>query len=284
MTMSINSRLRSTTEKLITWPLVGDFIRLLLKVKVASFYWREPLKNLWPWLVSSHEITNLTYDLTEQSQLYLAVTIAQITGVRVEQIQKYFRELTTDSALEKHLQQKISKTSLHHWADLEIHYGRRIGWYAFVRALKPKVVVETGVDKGLGACVLASALLRNAKEGFPGRYFGTDIDPQAGLLFSDRYAATGVILYGDSVQSLRKFDQPIDLFINDSDHSANYEAKEYATIANKLSPNGVILGDNAHATDKLLRFSLKQSRRFTFWKEQPKDHWYPGAGIGISYP
>ena len=39
-------------------------------------------------------------------------------------------------------------------------YGRRLGWYALVRALKPRTVVETGADKGLGSCVLAALRLR----------------------------------------------------------------------------------------------------------------------------
>ncbi|MGH8488547.1 MAG: class I SAM-dependent methyltransferase [Gammaproteobacteria bacterium] len=86
-------------------------------------------------------------------------------------------------------------------------------------------MVETGVDKGLGSCVLA-ALLRHAAEGFPGRYYGTDINPAAGGLFCGEYARTGRILYGDSVRSLAQLDEPIDFFINDSDHSADYEALE----------------------------------------------------------
>ena len=57
----------------------------------------------------------------------------------------------------------------------------------------------------------------------------------------------------------------IDLFVNDSDHSADYEAAEYHTITNKLSEHAVVLGDNSHCTDKLLEFSLKANRRFVFF-------------------
>ena len=93
----------------------------------------------------------------------------------------------------------------------------------------------------------------------------------------------GQILYGDSIQPLRKMEGPIDLFVNDSDHSGTYELEEYRVIREKLAPDGVILGDNAHVTDSLLRFSGEEGRDFLFFREQPKDHWYPGAGIGISY-
>ena len=76
----------------------------------------------------------------------------------------------------------------------------------------------------------------------------------------------------------------IDLFINDSDHSAEYEFKEYLAIKNKLSKTGIILGDNSHSTDKLIKFSIENNRRFILFRDEPSNHWYPGAGIGISYP
>ena len=134
------------------------------------------------------------------------------------------------------------------------------------------------------ALLLCAALLRNGYEGAPGHYLGTDIDPQAGYLLSGKYQTVGRILFGDSIASLRGISDPIDLFINDSDHSADYEADEYKIIGSKLSANAIVLGDNAHVTDRLARFSREKGRSFLMFKEQPKDHWYPGAGIGFSFP
>lgn len=162
-------------------------------------------------------------------------------------------------------------------------FARRVGWYAFARALKPKVIVETGVDKGLGSCVLTAALILNETEGFGGRYFGLDIDPEAGYLLQGRFKEHGEMIFGDSVETLRSFEPAVDLFINDSDHSEDYEYMEYETIHGKLSPNAVILGDNAHCTSKLLEFSQKNGRKFLFFGEKPKGHWYPGGGIGVLF-
>ncbi|MGU9956682.1 MAG: hypothetical protein ACNYPI_03275 [Arenicellales bacterium WSBS_2016_MAG_OTU3] len=61
------------------------------------------------------------------------------------------------------------------------------------KSTKPKTVIETGIDKGMGSVVLASALLRNIEEGFPGEYFGTDINPDAGYMFNGKYAKVGKI-------------------------------------------------------------------------------------------
>ena len=91
-----------------------------------------------------------------------------------------------------------------------------------------------------------------------------DVRPLSVLTLSVRsglsyynYLNYGRILFGDSIESLKALDGMIDLFINDSDHSAAYEAEEYRTIANNLSQHAVVLGDNSHCTDKLLEFSLQ---------------------------
>ena len=94
---------------------------------------------------------------------------------------------------------------------------------------------------------------------------------------------SGEVLYGDSISTLEAFSEKIDLFINDSDHSAEYEYGEYQTIAGKLAAGAVILGDNSHITDSLSRFARKSGRCFIFFHEIPKEHWYPGAGIGVAF-
>jgi hypothetical protein len=75
------------------------------------------------------------------------------------------------------------------------------------------------------------------------------------------------ILYGDSIKSLIEMKEAIDLFINDSDHSDEYEYLEYLTIDSKLSPLAVILSDNSHVTDKLALFSEDHERSFVFFEK-----------------
>lgn len=226
------------------------------------------------------ENSNYYYDITELNKEHLSHLIAHVTKGSPKVIVGYFEELEQDQALRNHIEAGLSA----YGQDIaEIHYGRRLGWYALIRELKPNLVLETGVHQGVGACVIASALLKNISEGYSGHYLGTDIDPNAGMLLTGKYQSVGEILYGDSVESLKKVDSKIDVFINDSDHDPEYEAIEYDTIASKLSQKSVILGDNSHVTDKLSQFSLMNSREFIFFSEKPKNHWYPGAGIGISY-
>ena len=268
---------------IIRIPFIGKVILVAYRAKTALGYFVGPLSNLIKWLFWSKEITNYSYDIEENNKKYLSSLIADILNVEFDTVMTYIREIEKDTELKRHIEDVTANSSLSFLADKEVQYGRRVGWYAFARALKPKIIIETGVEKGLGACVLAAALKRNKEEGYEGKYFGTDNDITAGYLFSGDYADYGSILYGDSIESLTKFDGTIDLFINDSDHSEDYEADEYNTIANKLSEHAIVLGDNSHVTNKLLNFSLKTNRHFLFFLEKPSEHWYPGAGIGISF-
>lgn len=270
-------------KALIRIPILGRIILFFYRMKITRFYVSKPYWNWFRWLFTSKETTNFTYKLDPTSKSYLAALISDITNTPIDTIQGYFKEIEEDQDLKNHIQDLNKKSGLSFKSDKEVLYGRRIGWYAFVRVLKPKVVVETGVDKGMGSTVLCLAIKKNKEEGFEGKYYGTDINPNAGYLLKGVYAEQGEILYGDSIETLKNVDFTIDLFINDSDHSDEYEYNEYKTIIDKLSPEGIILGDNAHCTDKLHKFSLEMNRSFLYYIEKPYKHWYPGASIGVSF-
>jgi predicted O-methyltransferase YrrM len=275
--------MQNLKNKITRTPILGRTVLAIFRAKTAVAYFNKPLINMVKWLFKSKETTNFTYDLEEHNKRYLASLIAHVLNTDFFTIMNYIREVEEDEEFKKHIEDMTASSDMAFIADKEVRLGRRIGWYAFARAIKPKIIIETGVDKGLGSCVLTAALKRNKQEGFEGKYYGTDINPKAGYLLSGAYANFGSILYGDSIGSLTKFDGMIDLFINDSDHSADYEAQEYVTIVNKLSNHAIVLGDNSHCTDKLFCFALATHRHFIFFQEKPSGHWYPGAGIGICF-
>jgi hypothetical protein len=258
-------------------------IRRLYDAYVASRYFNNKYVEIIKWMFNSNENTNYTYDLDEQNLNELYKLLEHIFDVDFIKIKSFSEELLKNDTLKKYLKSKIESSNFKNFADNDIKYSRRLGWYIIARIIKPKLIIETGVDKGMGSVILSEALIKNEKEGFKGKYYGTDINPEAGYLFDDIYGEKGKIIYGDSIESLKKIDESIDLFINDSDHSAEYEANEYKMIISKLSKNSVILGDNSHSTDELLKFSIEHGRNFVLFRERPKNHWYPGAGIGISF-
>jgi predicted O-methyltransferase YrrM len=272
----MQSRFRNIVKMVVPRALVRRVRAIQASHNFYDAYFKRRIDSILPILLATGETHNFTYDLTDTNLLYLAETVACVTDKPSQDIHAYLDEALHDEDLRKHA--LVSDRP-----GLRCPFGRRLGWYAIARAIKPRVIVETGVERGHGALILCAAILRNTLEGSPGRYYGTDIDPLAGRLLTGKYAQVGKILYGDSVESLKALSEVIDLFINDSDHSADYEFAEYIAVAKKLSPKAIILSDNAHVTDKLVRFSRLRGKQFLFFHEEPRDHWYPGGGIGISF-
>ena len=40
---------------------------------------------------------------------------------------------------------------------------------------------------------------------------------------------------------------------------------------------------NAHCSDELFKFAGRSGRRFLYFQERPKNHWYDGGGIGVAF-
>jgi hypothetical protein len=274
---------RRIAKKLFHSPITNPIRPLYYSLVFLNRYFGPRIADVFVKAFKTDEFGNFTYDLTESNLAHLAHAVAVATGVPLDRIRTYLEEPRNDTVLRQHVL-NVLRDRNERVSTLELPFGRRLGWYAIARCLKPRILIETGVERGHGAVLLCAALMRNAMEGVPGRYFGTDIHPRAGWLLTGKYAEVGKILYGDSINSLKTITGPIDLFINDSDHSPDYEYREYQTVKDKLSPRALILGDNAHMTDALMRFSEETNREFLFFREEPKNHWYPGVGFGISFP
>ncbi len=230
------------------------------------------------WLFSSRENTNYTYDLTPRNREHLAWFVANLAGIETPVARSYIEEVLGDTELSSHVADTMATSSLRWLADRQARFGRRIGWYALIRATKPKHVVETGTDKGLGSIVIAAALLKNGS----GRLTTIDINPASGYLISGRYADVTNRVIGDSVASIADL-TAVNLFIHDSDHSADYEAKEFDAVESKLAPKAIVLSDNSHNSESLPAWAEKTGRQFIFFDERPDGHWYPGAGIGAAF-
>jgi hypothetical protein len=121
--------------------------------RVRQLIWYEwpRLRVMSSWFLSSKETTNFTYDITDRNLSDLADFLAALIGFPRSDVVRFLEEPLADAALRSHIQDATSRSQLRSRSDRVPRYGRRLGWYALVRLLKPKVVVETGVDKGLGS-------------------------------------------------------------------------------------------------------------------------------------
>ncbi|MET8356255.1 class I SAM-dependent methyltransferase [Micromonospora sp. NPDC005171] len=236
------------------------------------------------WLVTSREHHNYTYELTTLSRHHLTWFVSVVCDIPVQRARGYVAEIESDDVLRHHIEQASATAARRGLADKKVRYARRVGWYAIVRATHPAHVVETGVDKGLGTCVLASALLRNAQEGHPGRVTSLDINPEAGYLAQVApWSEVVDLVIGDSIASIGALDRPVDLFLHDSDHSRAHEKREFDAVQPKLAPGAILLTDNVTSTNVLAEHAERTGRRFLAYRESPANHWYPGDGIGVAW-
>ncbi len=235
------------------------------------------------WAFTSKEYYNHTYHLTDLNKKYLASYIAVVTGHDVKTIERYIAELESDLVLRDLLVHRTLESADRHNSDAEPRYGRRLGWYALVRATKPRIVVETGIDRGLGTVVMAAALKRNTEEGFPGIVYATDIVPDCGHLLAEPYKSFCRELIGDSVESLRKLNWPVDVFLHDSDHRAEYEWAEFLAVEPRLHAASIVMSDNSQQTSKLREFATRLGKSFLYFQDTPRQHWWPGDGIGCAF-
>jgi hypothetical protein len=230
------------------------------------------------WLLYSREHTNFTYDLTPLNREHLAWWIAGIAGVPVAQIRGYMSELDTDEVFKDHIAAATRDSSRRGIADAAPRPGRRLGWYALIRCLRPEHVVETGTDKGLGSCVAAAALLRNGS----GRLTTVDVNPEAGLLIGRPYSDVTELHIGESVDLLRELNSPVGMFFQDSWSTFEHELAELDAVTPHLMDLAVVL-NGRRGTDSLARWAERTDRRFLYFHAHPKDHWYPGDGIGAAW-
>jgi predicted O-methyltransferase YrrM len=254
----------------------------LLRLKNVAVYQYHQLRKSWSWLVSSHEYTNLTYELTPENIVEMAWFVAQISGLGFDESFGYIEELHHDEELRDYLRGAVSESPLRRTMDSEPRYGRRAAWYAIVRASRPKHVVETGVDKGLGSCVFASALIRNAEEGYPGHLTALDINRDAGALIGGKYASVIDLQFGDAIAILASSSLAIDLFLHDSNHDYEHASAEYRTVERLLTKNALVMTD--HGDLALSDFARKSGRRLLVFREDPAKHWSPGSVLGVAMP
>lgn len=266
-----------TRNRILRSPLLRLIVlgpRILIGVRHVG----KQLFAVFRWLLRSAEFTNYSYALSPRNLRHLEAFVSVAAECSISEASKYLEEILENDEFRDHVRKQISSSRRGVEMDRSIHVARRAGWYATIRATKPKVLVETGTDKGLGSCVIGEAIRRNGV----GHLYTIDIEPESGFLIGDRYEGLITRITGDSVGELRKI-KDIDWFIHDSDHSAAHEAAEFEAVSENLSPGALVLSDNSHVTDVLADWSRDRGRPFLYFQEIPTDHWYPGAGIGASW-
>lgn len=122
--------------------------------------------------------------------------------------------------------------------------------YSIVRALKPRIVVETGTFAGISSTYIARALIENGR----GRLITCEMDPAAHAMAEKRFAEQGLTSHID-LRLSSSFDlelpETIDLLYCDSD--VNVREEEVRRFIDRVSPFGLILMHDAGSHYQVVR-------------------------------
>jgi hypothetical protein len=223
------------------------------------------------------EVDNFTYPIANEAALIEFV--ATSVGLDRREVQEYVAQAHTDDVLRQVLRPRIPP-----WRRKRtLHPGRRLAWFSFARALKPAVVVETGIHNGLGSVLLLRALELNAAEGSPGRLISFDINAHAGRFVPESLRANWKPVFEPTYDSLERelAGLEVGMVIHDSDHTYECEHFEMTTAIAHAAPRLALVSDNAHATTALRDVCASLGVPYHFFKEEPRNHFYPGAGVGF---
>jgi predicted O-methyltransferase YrrM len=147
--------------------------------------------------------------------------------------------------------------------------------YLFVRAVRPRVVVETGVEVGVSSAYFLQGLRDNGsgelwsidlptvdaagrvnQEGRLDHSHVGSVD-QVGQAVPERLRDRWHLALGDARELLPKFEapDPWDIFFHDSDHSRAHMLWEYETAWPRLRPGGFLLSDDVPNNDAFVTFA-----------------------------
>lgn len=242
-------------------------------------------KKVFRYALVSKETATFTYNLSPENETYLMNLTAQVTKKDISTIERYFKELKEDLELKETILHQISRSSFKKKKDKRCDYGNKLALYAIVRTLKPKTIVENGVEAGFTSIVVCEAVRKNKAEGFNGKFIGLDINENAGFLVKSesKYNSFSEFKCGDAIESLKSLDSKVDFYFSDGFRSYQYEQNEFSALRDKLNENAVVITNKATFSKALFELSQQLDKNYSFFKEQPAGHWYEGAGIGIMY-
>lgn len=232
--------------------------------------------NIW-YVLFDPEPDNYTYELANEAEL--AAWVQAVSRAQRAQVDRLLQEARADPVLAERLSRATRRRWW--WSKRSPPFGKRLGWYALARILKPELIIETGVHDGLGSLLLLRALERNLQEGAPGRLVSFDINPAAGWipdahpLWELRIESTR-----EGLATVLQQARSVGILIHDSLHTYEHESYELRTAAVHLAAGGVLVSDNAHGTRALADTCEDLGLHYFEFSERSLGHFYPGGAMG----
>ena len=159
--------------------------------------------------------------------------------------------------------------------------GSRLAWYLIARAVKPELIVETGIYRGLGSLVLLRALERNRQQGSPGELMSFDINPRAGELVRAQAREHWRRLIGSTHDLLLPAldGRRVGMLLQDTPHTAENQRFEFGAALSHAAPTLVLVDCSGRPSLALEELCAEHGGVQHRVPMRSRNHIFPGAEV-----
>lgn len=178
--------------------------------------------------------------------------LGRVTGRPVSEIRSFLSEPCQDRRFHEHLQNATETLREIEAIGANLYAKRVLLQYAIVRAVRPGLILETGIANGVSSAYILLAMKRNQKGSLhsidvnDGSYLPSD--KGVGWIVPDWLRHRWTVHLGDAktlLPHVLKESRPLDIFIHDSLHTYEHMKFEYEQAYPYLRPGGILISDDA---------------------------------------
>jgi hypothetical protein len=252
-------------------------LRWITKYKLMREYGTDiSLRHRAAYVLMDPETESFSYELDNQAEVIAA--LASALGRPQSEFASYAGEIERDPELNAVLRQHLrSRFDVKHQPPL----GHRIAWYVMARALKPELIVETGIYYGLGSLTLLRALEQNRRDGGAGELISIDNNPHAGGMVRDALTANWRRLTGFTSDRLLPAieGRRVGMLFHDTPHTEENQRFEFGAALSHAAERLVLVDGSGGLTDVLQTVAAERNAAYHRLPVRSRDHIYPGLDI-----
>jgi Methyltransferase domain len=222
------------------------------------------------------EIESFSYRLENEAEAIHSLAAA--LGRPVDELSAYAAETRTDPELNQLLTQHLRwRLDVKHRPPL----GNRLAWYVIVRAIKPRLIVETGVYLGLGSLTLLRALERNAEEEHYGELMSFDTIASTGSVVRKPMRRRWRRILGTTQDMLLPAldGRRVDILFQDTPHTEENQRFEFEAALTHAAPRLVLLDASGGKAPTLRTVCSEHDGTYYEVPMPSRGHIYPGVAI-----
>jgi predicted O-methyltransferase YrrM len=237
------------------------------------------LRRRLAYVIFDPETESFSFELDNEAEVVAALAAA--LGRPTEQLARYAAETHRDPELGELLARHVR------WrfdVKRRMPLGNRLAWYVMARALKPKLVVETGIYLGLGSLALLRALERNREEGSPGELMSFDTNPRAGSIVRDQARDGWQRFVGFTHELLLPAleDRRVDMFFQDTPHTMENQCFEFGAALSHAAPRLLLVDGSGGYAPTLQSMCAERNGTYHRIALRPRDHPFPEMQIAFA--